>query len=245
MARPKSDTVDYFSHDTHASDNKTLTILEGEFGLTGYAFWFKLLEWLGHTEGFAYDAREDEDLEFLAREFKVDVETATGILDKCAKLKAIDRELWGQRIIWSDNFVNRLSEVYRKRGRPLPSKPSFCGGNPSSRQVSATEMPQSKVKDSKVKDTIIIKSLSSLIKIYQQEIGKPTPLIEKEIETALKEFGADKVQEAIKISSRAGDNKKNMNYIAGILANWKSRRGKNAPDPNKYIKGKYGHIVQR
>jgi len=243
MARPKSDTVDYFYHDVRASDNKTLTILEGEFGLTGYAFWFKLLEWLGHTEGYYYDAREDEDLEFLAREFKVDVITATEILDKCAKLKAIDKELWAQKIIWSDNFVSRLSEVYRKRGRPIPKKPSFCDENPSKPEVSATEMPQSKVKESKVKETITT-TLSSLIKIYKEEkFGEMTPLIEKELRAALKEFGADKLREAFKIAVRAG--KRNWNYVAGILANWKTGRGKNDPDPDRFIKGKYGHVVQR
>ncbi len=39
MARPLKQTVDYFPHDSHASDSKTLFILESKFGNDGYAFY--------------------------------------------------------------------------------------------------------------------------------------------------------------------------------------------------------------
>jgi hypothetical protein len=74
MARPKSNTVDYFTHDSNASIRKTLTVIEKRFGTAGYAFWYKLLEWLGgSSEGHYYDAREPSDLELLSRKCGSDV----------------------------------------------------------------------------------------------------------------------------------------------------------------------------
>ena len=55
MARTQQDTVQYFPHDTGASDGDTLTILEANFGNDGYAFWFKLLEKLGRAPGHSID----------------------------------------------------------------------------------------------------------------------------------------------------------------------------------------------
>ncbi len=49
MARPKKQTVDYFPH--FVKGGRTIFILENKFGNDGYAFWFKLLEILGESEG--------------------------------------------------------------------------------------------------------------------------------------------------------------------------------------------------
>lgn len=50
MARPKKQTVDYFPH--FVKGGRTIFILENKFGNDGYAFWFKLLEILGESEGW-------------------------------------------------------------------------------------------------------------------------------------------------------------------------------------------------
>lgn len=159
MARPRSETVEYFPHDTDASSKKTLTIIEGQFGNDGYTFWFKLLEWLGRSSRHYYDARQPQDLEFLCRKCGVDGISGTGILDKLAALEAIDPILWFHKVIWSQNFVTRVSDVYKKRGTPAPEKPCFCDGNchhdthtggipePETR-IPDTEMQQSKLNNS-------------------------------------------------------------------------------------------------
>lgn len=53
MARPTKETVDYFPH--FVKCGRTIFILESKYGNDGYAFWFKLLEILGDTEGHYYD----------------------------------------------------------------------------------------------------------------------------------------------------------------------------------------------
>ncbi len=170
MARRSRETIDYFPHDVN--HGKTMKILEERYRNDGYAFWFKLLEVLGKYPGHYLDCNNETDWYFLMSETHVDENTCTGILDLLAKLDAIDRDLWkGARTVWSQNFVNRLEEVYKKRKLPLPEKPSlpektpaengisgaemhaqkdFRCGNASSAVVSGAEMRQSKVNKSKV-----------------------------------------------------------------------------------------------
>ena len=53
MARPKKQKVEYFPH--FVMSGRTIFILENTYGNDGYAFWFKLLELLGDTEGHYYE----------------------------------------------------------------------------------------------------------------------------------------------------------------------------------------------
>jgi hypothetical protein len=164
MARPQSDKVDYFSHDCDAAGGKTLTIMRGQFGLAGVGFWWSLLERLGTSPGHFYDGQDSTDLEFLLRKLGTDVVSGTEMLDKLAFLGAVDKILWQHRVIWSQNFVDRLADVYEKRKRPLPQKPCFCDGNCKHAIVEVgisgtetvfpvTEMPQSIVNYSIVNNT--------------------------------------------------------------------------------------------
>ena len=138
MARPRKETVDYFPHD--CKHGKTMFILEQRYGNDGYAFWFKLLEILGSTNGHFLKIESDADTEFLAAVTKITAEQCIEILDLLAKLGAINAELWAQKYVWSDNFVDRLSDVYRKRESETPLPPVET-------PVSGVENPQSKLKE--------------------------------------------------------------------------------------------------
>lgn len=166
MARPLKQKVDYFPHDANASNGKTLFILESKFGNDGYAFWFKLLERLADTPGHFYDCRNPSAKEFLLAKTRVNEDTARKILDLLADLEAIDSPLWHtHKVIWSQNLVSRLADVYNNRRAPLPQKPSFADENLSTVDVSTTNNPQSKVKESKVKE-----SKSSTASATEQEL---------------------------------------------------------------------------
>lgn len=124
MARPKKQTVDYFPH--FIKGGRTIFILESKFGNDGYAFWFKVLEILGGSEGHFYDCSNASNWEFLLAKTRVTDETAKDIIGVLIDLGKIDAELWnGHRVIWITNFLRNLSEVYRTRHTDLPSKPVF------------------------------------------------------------------------------------------------------------------------
>lgn len=122
MARPKKQTVDYFPH--FIKGGRTIFILESKFGNDGYAFWFKVLEILGGSEGHFYDCSNASNWEFLLAKTRVTDETAKDIIGVLIDLGKIDAELWNEhRVIWITNFLRNLSEVYRTRHTDLPSKP--------------------------------------------------------------------------------------------------------------------------
>lgn len=158
MARPAKQTVDYFPH--IIKNGKTITILENKFGNDGYAFWFKLLEILGSTEGHFYEYTNTTDKEFLHARTLVSEETAKEILDLLADLNAIDPELWQENIIWSDNFVDNIEDAYSRRKVNVPQKPTTKEVNDNINEseeglseVSDNTNPQSKVNESKVNET--------------------------------------------------------------------------------------------
>ena len=87
--------------------------------------------------------------------------------------------------------------------------------------------------------------------LYEENIGMLTPMIAEELKEAEKLYPADWINDAIK--EAVSLNKRNWRYIARILERW-SAEGKDSgahkrdfkkTDPDKYIKGKYGHMVRR
>ena len=168
MARPGKTTVDYFPHVTRTG--KTIAILEARWGNDGYAFWFKLLELLGCSEGFCYDCNKPSDWEYLLSKTRVTEDEAGAILKKLAEIDAIDAELWREGIIWSEHFAENLSPVFERRKCPPPEKPEFAArkceqsevsvpardGNPASAEFPVTEID--KVKESKVKESKVDES---------------------------------------------------------------------------------------
>jgi len=86
--------------------------------------------------------------------------------------------------------------------------------------------------------------------LYEQNIGMLTPMIAEELREAETLYPEVWIRDAIK--EAVSLNKRNIRYIVRILERW-SAEGKSdgtyrrysKTDPDKYIKGKYGHIVQR
>lgn len=87
--------------------------------------------------------------------------------------------------------------------------------------------------------------------LYEQNIGMLTPMIAEELREAEKLYPKTWIDDAIK--EAVALNKRNWRYIARILENWSTegrsdgthRRDSKKTDPDKYIKGKYGHMVRR
>lgn len=156
MARPKRTTVDYYPH--FVKCGRTIYILENRFGNDGYAFWFKLLEVLGGSEGHYYDCSNQSNWEYLLAKTHVDEQTASDIIDALINLGKIDVELWrGHRIIWIENFVNNLTEVYRTRHSELPPRPHFKAEKHQTKgvfsEITPNESPFSPRKHGKVKES--------------------------------------------------------------------------------------------
>ncbi|MFC2013393.1 DnaD domain-containing protein [Chloroflexota bacterium] len=87
--------------------------------------------------------------------------------------------------------------------------------------------------------------------LYEQNIGLLTPMIAEELRDAEKLYPETWIKDAIK--EAVSLNKRNWRYIAKILERWSAegksngtyKRDSKKTDPDKYIKGKYGHMVRR
>jgi len=91
----------------------------------------------------------------------------------------------------------------------------------------------------------------NIFALYEDNIGMLTPLIADELKAAEKLYPPGWISEAFKIA--VNRNIRKWDYISAILERW-SREGKGdgthkrdaeKEDPDRYIKGKYGHMVQR
>ncbi len=236
MARPKKCTVDYFPHYV-TGNSRTVFILEQKYGNDGYALWFKLLELLAVTDGHYVDFNDHTDLEFFAAKAKIDADKAIEIIDQLASLKAIDRQLWKQKVVWCQNFVDNLSELYARRRISLPQKPNLnefmYAETPSSEGLCTTETPKvnkSRVEESKEKESKEEKSKVNVVGVvsndfllvkdcYENNIGILSGSVMEIINYYLSEgVEAELINEAIKVACM--NNRRSMSYAEGVLKNW-------------------------
>lgn len=88
----------------------------------------------------------------------------------------------------------------------------------------------------------------NIFAIYEQNIGMLTPMIAEELKEAEKLYPASWIEDAFK--EAVSLNKRSWRYISRILERWASEgkdNGTTGPDSkkDKYIKGKYGHLIRR
>jgi len=88
--------------------------------------------------------------------------------------------------------------------------------------------------------------------LYEHNIGMLTPILAEELQEAELRYPPEWIQDAFREALRA--NVRNWKYIHGILKRWEREGRKDGKpvgdsqkegDPDKYIRGKYGHMVRR
>jgi DNA replication protein len=103
----------------------------------------------------------------------------------------------------------------------------------------------------RIKPPTITEELPNIFALYEENIGMLTPMIAEELKEAEKLYPETWIRDAIKEAVNYG--KRKWSYIAAILERWSAegrsdgtyRRDSKKDDPNKYIRQKYGHMVQR
>lgn len=201
MGRKDKFTVDYFLH--KCNHGKTIYILENRFGNDGYAVWFKTLELLGATENHFYDCRNITDMEFLTAKMHVEPDKLQQIYNLLANLKTIDQELWTNKVIWSENFVNGLSEVYSRRSNNCMNKNDLfkhllikCKQKSKKTKVSGVSgnKKTTTVLNSTVLNSIIYNHWNAKKIIVHQ---KQTDETKRKIATKLKDYSEQEIKTAI------------------------------------------------
>ncbi|GAI66583.1 unnamed protein product [marine sediment metagenome] len=221
MARPHKQTVDYFPHDTDASDGKTLTIIQAKYGNDGYSFWFKLLQLLGKTPGHYYDFNKTADWEFLlAKTHQNDTEKVKAMLDTLAVLDAIDAELYAHGVIWCQKFVDGVADAYDRTVDGAPKRPDFLV-NVKDKRVSVVE-PRVSVNSNAKKTTEIQQTKLNYTKLNKTKVDD-VPVAsftayKKKLRVAYPELDIDAEWERCRIWYR--DHKKAIKSPSLALGNW-------------------------
>ncbi len=174
MARPKKAIVEYFPH--FVNHGKTMFTIESKYGNDGYSFYFKMLELLGSSEQHYLDCNNTETWEFLLAKTRITEIIALEILDKLAKLDSIDQKLWSIKIIRSNNFIQNLDAVYKRRSISVINNDqlySFCMQKLPLSSITVNINPQSRVEYSNVENSKVldrINEIKNLCKIEKYEV---------------------------------------------------------------------------
>ncbi len=205
MARPKKQTVDYFPH--FCNNSKSLFIIQTQHGNDGYAFWFKILQLLGKSEGHVFDYNNRDNWLFLLTETHVPEDKALQILETLASVGSIDKELWQKKIIWSQNFVDNVADVYIRRKVGLPRRPGSLPLEDYPHAITETD-------DLKV---------AGMIRYYEDELGRmPTPPdLENMVDYAdnYPDGWFEKAVDEVKNSPKTI--RSPMSYIEKVMESWK------------------------
>ncbi len=105
--------------------------------------------------------------------------------------------------------------------------------------------------ESKPIPEVITEKQPNIFVLYEENIGLLTPMIAEELRDAEKNYPESWIKDAVKEAVNAG--KRNWRYISAILESWATEgrsdgthlRDFKKTDPDKFIKGKYGHVFKR
>jgi len=123
--------------------------LRNKFGLDGYAVWCMILEVLTDRDDFEYEWN-DLSAELMSADFGIDAGKLRETIEYCIKLNLLELsegKIFSQK--HKDRFDSLLTKRQRDRNRFIVSD------NPIQSQVSVSDNPHSKVKYSKVKESIV------------------------------------------------------------------------------------------
>jgi hypothetical protein len=119
MARKNKFNLDYFPH--IISSGKKISYIRKKYGNDGYATWFTILEELGLADFHYLDLRNEKDddfsiqLMFLSERCYISEELLLNIISDLVKLGSFDKELWNNKILWSEEFFDSVQDAWRRR----------------------------------------------------------------------------------------------------------------------------------
>lgn len=129
-------------------NHKKVKAIRSKFGVTGYAVWSMILEYLTGNDGNVLEY-SDMEFELMSGDFGVSATEIRGVVDYCISLEMLFNV---KGFIRSESLDERLAPVYQKRGvaKELSKKQSrehgkFAVNKSDDSVVTVTETPHSKV----------------------------------------------------------------------------------------------------
>lgn len=159
MARPQKNNCEYFSHDADMRNHRKVKAIRQKFA-NGYAIWNMFLEVLTDCNFNKYEP-SDIEYELLSGDFGFSATEIREVVDYCLSIELLFEDEIG--LIYSKTMNERLASVHDKRKRSKEfaeqqrrERGVFVGRKTVETVVSATETPQSKVKEIKVNESKVL-----------------------------------------------------------------------------------------
>ena len=225
MARPVTNTIAYFSHDTDMSEDDKIEKLEFKYGLIGYAIYNKILERVYRNFG-NFQIQTDEDYKLYSKKWDIDSE----------KLKEIISYMREINLFPSKNFISagvkkRMKKITDERDRMR----NYYKKNGVTKRVSDVEIPLNDVETTYLNKPIKVNK-SKVNKIKEKEIkvnntslinppsGKPErDFIDELLNLFLVEFKTARNEDYVLVSRE-----KERSAISKLLVHYKNQN----PDKN-------------
>lgn len=124
MARPERNNVDYFPHP--CSHGKKMFYMRSKYKNDGYTVWFMLLEKIGDAEYHYLDLKDEVQIMYLTSEFIVTEEALNNIINDLVKFGEFDADLWEEKILFSQKFIDSIKDAYERRNNNVVQKLGLC-----------------------------------------------------------------------------------------------------------------------
>jgi hypothetical protein len=122
MARPLKSGLDYFPHDTDASEDDRIEALSSLYGNDGYAFYFRLLERIYRKENFRLDLSSELTIKLAAKRCCLRVDRFQRILETALEVGLFSKEVFNNsKELFSTAITSRGDKVLRHRTLNRPS----------------------------------------------------------------------------------------------------------------------------
>ncbi|HQG06788.1 MAG TPA: DUF4373 domain-containing protein [Anaerohalosphaeraceae bacterium] len=114
MPRPRKKGLDYFPHDTDAAGDEKIAAIISNYGATGYAVFFYLLERI-YREGGELEIKS-HTLTLYAGILRIDPILFAQIIESAVEFGCFDRERWdAEKILTSNGIKRRIETINSKR----------------------------------------------------------------------------------------------------------------------------------
>ncbi|GAB2959128.1 hypothetical protein GCM10027048_27990 [Hymenobacter coalescens] len=174
MARPARLNADYFTHNADLRNDRRVKAIRTALGPAGYGLFHMVLEALTDADHTALDT-SDLEVELLAGDFGVSATEIHSLLQFAEKVGYFGRNDAG--LLICPELNKWLEPVFEKRNRSRnPTKPELLSQTAPATGVSVTEIPQSKVKESKGEES---KEHTSSLRSEVRKAPEPSPAQKK------------------------------------------------------------------
>lgn len=233
MARPLKAGMDYFPHDTDASNDEKIEAIRALHGNDGYAFYFILCERVYKTPDAELDISKKAIEASLIKKVGVTADKFRDMLETAFEIELFCQEAYEDRqVLTSKGIKKRAKEVQALRERWRKQK-EFPAENPRENpaengEENAEETPERKEKKRKENDHSSSSSITppvrtNILTAFEKEFGRLlSPMEIDQLKGWEQEHSKELILEALKRAALGGNH--TFKYINGILLRWSKKK---------------------